>query len=170
MHQKNQSIERLFKILIPIIVVVDDDNSFDKFFTDNTYIDNPFGKDFIKLEVDLERFDTNKTSMNIKKYFSLIMSLSLTSSFLEPGVHHIPLDVHGFPDVPSYNMDSDSDYKIFSKLNKKKNKKKKKPLYRPPPVLTEYKPVFSSRQSEEPQYRHHPDDTANDYIVEKVKI
>ena len=97
------------------------------------------------------------------------MSLSLTSSFLEPGVHHIPLDVHGFPDVPSYNMDSDSDYKIFSKLNKKKNKKKKKPLYRPPPVLTEYKPVFSSRQAQEPQYRHqYPED--NDYNVEKVKI
>ena len=99
------------------------------------------------------------------------MNLSLTSYFLEPGVHHIPLDVHGFPDVPNYSMENDSDYKIFSKLNKKKNKKKK-PLYRPPPVLTEYKPVFSSRQSQEaqPQYRHqYPDDSFTDYKVEKVK-
>ena len=101
------------------------------------------------------------------------MNLSLTSSFLEPGVHHIPLDVHGFPDVPSYSVETDSDYKIFSKLNKKRNKKKKKPLYRPPPVLTEYKPVFSSRQSDEaqPQYRHqYPDDSTTDYKVEKVKL
>ena len=99
----------------------------------------------------------------------IIILLSLTSSLPEPGVHHIPLDVHGFPDVPNYSMDSDSDYKIFSKINKKKNKKKKKPLYRPPPVLTEYKPVFSSRQSDEPQYRHqYPEDTTNDYKFEKV--
>ena len=99
------------------------------------------------------------------------MSLSPTSSFLGPGVHHIPLDVHGFPDVPNYSMETDSDYKIFSKLNKKKNKKKKKPLYRPPPVLTEYKPVFSSRESQEPQYRHqYPDETANDYKFEEVKL
>ena len=70
-------------------------------------------------------------------------------------------------------METDSDYKIFSKLNKKRNKKKKKPLYRPPPVLTEYKPVFSSRQSDEaqPQYRHqYPDDSSTDYKVEKVEI
>ena len=41
--------------------------SFDDFFkdNDNQYVDNPFGKDFIKLEVDLDRFDTNKTSKNI---------------------------------------------------------------------------------------------------------
>ena len=53
------------RLLIFIIVVVDGDKSFDKFFSENQYIDNPFGKDFIKLEVDLDRFDTNKTSMNI---------------------------------------------------------------------------------------------------------
>ena len=45
--------------------MADGDKSFDKFFTENPYIDNPFGKDFIKLEVDLERFETNKTSINI---------------------------------------------------------------------------------------------------------
>ena len=53
------------RLLIFIIVVVDGDKSFDKFFSENQYIDNPFGKDFIKLEVDLDRFDTNKTSINI---------------------------------------------------------------------------------------------------------
>ena len=47
--------------LILILVLLDGD----KFFTENPYIDNPFGKDFIKLEVDLERFETNKTSINI---------------------------------------------------------------------------------------------------------
>ena len=37
--------------------------SFDNFFKQNKYVDNPFGKDFIKLEVDLDKFSTNKTSM-----------------------------------------------------------------------------------------------------------
>ena len=42
--------------------------SFDNFFKQNKYVDNPFGKDFIKLEVDLDNFSTNKTSMvNIRE-------------------------------------------------------------------------------------------------------
>ena len=50
------------EIIFILKIVVVDEESFDKFFNENQYIDNPFGKDFIKLEVDLERFDTNKTS------------------------------------------------------------------------------------------------------------
>ena len=48
--------------LISMIAVTDAETSFEEFFTENQYIDNPFGKDFIKLEVDLDRFETNKTS------------------------------------------------------------------------------------------------------------
>ena len=40
--------------------------SFDGFFEEDMYVDNPFGKDFIKLEIDHERFDTNKTSKIIE--------------------------------------------------------------------------------------------------------
>lgn len=36
--------------------------SFGNFFDQDQYIDNPFGKDFIKLEIDVEKFGTNKTS------------------------------------------------------------------------------------------------------------
>ena len=36
------------------------------FFDEDMYVDNPFGKDFIKLEIDHERFDTNKTSKMIE--------------------------------------------------------------------------------------------------------
>ena len=39
--------------------------SFGNFFDQDQYVDNPFGKDFIKLEIDVDRFGTNKTS----KYF-----------------------------------------------------------------------------------------------------
>ena len=36
--------------------------SFGNFFDQDQYVDNPFGKDFIKLEIDVDRFGTNKTS------------------------------------------------------------------------------------------------------------
>merc|ERR1712079_68358 len=118
----------------------DADTSFEEFFTENQYIDNPFGKDFIKLEVDLDRFDTNKT---------------------KPGVHHIPLDIHGFPDIPNYNMDEDS--KVFEEKNERRKVKKstkRKPLYKPPPVLTEYSPPKSSSRLS-PEYRHQYPDTSS---------
>ena len=52
--------------------------SFSNFFDSEKYIDNPFGKDFIKLEIDVDRFSTNKTSMIMilfihSLYFILIL-------------------------------------------------------------------------------------------------
>lgn len=113
--------------------------SFQNFFgNQKNYLDNPFGGDFIKLEIDRDRFDTNKTG---------------------PGVHHIPLDVYGYPDVPTYKTSDESSYGPISPAEKKKSKSKlskpkfssKKPLYKPPPVLTEYQPPKSAKV---PDYKH----------------
>jgi len=122
--------------------------SFENFFKkQNNYLDNPFGGDFIKLEIDRDRFDTNKTG---------------------PGVHHIPLDVYGYPDVPTYKTSDQSSYGPQIPLEEKsidvqsedqslKSKlampifNSKKPLYKPPPVLTEYKPPKSAQV---PEYKH----------------
>jgi len=125
---------------------VDDVPGFDNFFSkQKSYLDNPFGGDFIKLEIDRDRFDTNKTG---------------------PGVHHIPLDVYGYPDVPTYktyddsafgpkvNLEKKSADKAFKIEKSKASKTKsnsKKPLYKPPPVLTEYTPPKSSSI---PEYKH----------------
>jgi hypothetical protein len=43
------------------------------------YLKNPFGNDFIRLEVDTERFRHNKTASG--------------------GIHHIPLIINGYPDI-----------------------------------------------------------------------
>ena len=94
--------------------------SFENFFDDDSigsYLRNPFGEDFIKLEIDQKSFRTNKTKVSTAEYLpSNPLSLKLSSYFhnfqsplspfhqeyySQPGVHHIPLDVHGFPDVPS---------------------------------------------------------------------
>jgi len=124
--------------------------SFDGFFDEDMYVDNPFGKDFIKLEIDHDRFDTNKT---------------------KPGVHHIPLDVYGFPDIPNYSMDEKSSF-FDSKNERRKVKKstKRKPLYKPPPVLTEYNPPSSSSRLSQ-EYRHTFSDSSssNSNINNKMK-
>ena len=46
--------------------------SFGNFFDQNQYVDNPFGKDFIKLEIDVDRFGTNKTSKFFYCYYSVL--------------------------------------------------------------------------------------------------
>merc|ERR1719282_1751965 len=119
-------------------------------FDEDMYVDNPFGKDFIKLEIDHDRFDTNKT---------------------KPGVHHIPLDVYGFPDIPNYSMDEKSSF-FESKNERRKVKKsaKRKPLYKPPPVLTEYNPPSSSSRLSQ-EYRHTFSDSSssNSNINNKMK-
>jgi len=110
--------------------------SFENFFNDDSigsYLRNPFGEDFIKLEIDQNNFRTNKT---------------------KPGVHHIPLDVHGFPDVPS----------LRSQAEPSEGRKKRKPLfskpkppYKPPPVITEYQPpgdYDSPAESKVLDYKH----------------
>jgi len=136
----------------PGISIVDSDPvdvpSFDNFFQNqNSYLDNPFGGDFIKLEIDTERFDTNKTA---------------------PGVHHIPLDVYGYPDVPTYKTPDEQSFESNLPLEEKSIEEhsekeiskinlsnpvfnSKKPLYKPPPVLTEYEPPKSANV---PEYRH----------------
>ena len=97
--------------------------------------------------------------------YCFVVSISLIVIILEPSVHHIPLDIHGFPDNPSYGMESD--YRIPPK--KKIKRKHNKPLYRPPPVLREYTPPFSSKESQEPEYRHqYPEETVSDFQVDKV--
>ena len=79
--------------------------------------------------------------------------------FIEPGIHHIPLDIHGFPDVPSFNSQEDeSFFKSFTQTRKVKKSTKKKPLYKPPPVLTKYAPPKSSSKMSQ-EYR-------NEYLEE----
>ena len=69
----------------------------------------------------------------------------------------------------------DSDFRTPPKV--KNNKRKhKKPLYRPPPVLTEYSPPFSKKDSQTPEYRHQepeyrhqlPEETISDFNIDKV--
>ena len=129
--------------------------SFQNFFgNQKNYLDNPFGGDFIKLEIDRDRFDTNKTG---------------------PGVHHIPLDVYGYPDVPTYKTSDESSYGPISPVEKKKSKSKlskpkfssKKPLYKPPPVLTEYQPPKSAKV---PDYKHQYPAVAAQNKNEKVSF
>merc|ERR1719391_2013145 len=111
--------------------------SFENFFNDDSigsYLRNPFGEDFIKLEIDQNNFRTNKT---------------------KPGVHHIPLDVHGFPDVPSLRSQPEP-----AEGGRKKRKplfSKPKPPYKPPPVITEYQPpgdYDSPAESKVLDYKH----------------
>ena len=69
----------------------------------------------------------------------------------------------------------DSDFRTPPKVKNTK-RKHKKPLYRPPPVLTEYSPPFSKKDSQEPEYRHQepeyrhqlPEETISDYNIDKV--
>ena len=86
--------------LIVITARADADNSFERFFTENKYIDNPFGKDFIKLEVDLDRFDTNKTSINIAlltppPYLKIFRARSSSYTSRYPRVPRHPQLQHG---------------------------------------------------------------------------
>ena len=85
--------------------------------------------------------------------------------FLEPGVHHIPLDIHGFPDIPNFNMKENAPLR-----RKVKKSTKRKPLYKPPPVLTKYQPPEpSDRLSQE--YRHqYPDATSSNSKVTKTSM
>jgi len=118
--------------------------SFGNFFDQNQYVDNPFGNDFIKLEIDVDRFGTNKT---------------------RPGVHHIPLNIHGFPDIPSFNLNEEAPLR-----RKVKKSTKNKPLYKPPPVLTKYlAPESSERLSQE--YRHqYPDASSSNSKVAETSM
>ena len=46
--------------------------SFENFFDDDSigsYLRNPFGEDFIKLEIDQKSFRTNKTKVSTAEYF-----------------------------------------------------------------------------------------------------
>ena len=80
---------------------------------------------------------------------------------LEPGVHHIPLDVYGFPDIPNYPMDEkDSFFNSNNGRRKVKKSTKRKPLYKPPPVLTEYNPPSSSSRLSQ-EYRHSVSDSSS---------
>lgn len=96
--------------------------SFDKFVQESEkYLNNPFGSDFIKMEIDQSKFKTNQT---------------------KPSVHHIPLDVHGFPNVPKYDPENDI-------VSAKPSDRPKRKLYRPPPVMTKYAPPKYRKSSEE---------------------
>ena len=106
----------------------------------------------------------------VRYYLFMAYTSRLHFNFIEPGVHHIPLDIHGFPDIPNYNMDEDS--KVFEEKNERRKVKKstkRKPLYKPPPVLTEYSPPKSSSRLS-PEYRHqYPDTSSSSEIDQKVK-
>jgi len=142
-HQADPTFPTVFPTGQGISIVESDSAdvpSFKNFFnSQNNYMENPFGGDFIKLEIDRDRFDTNKT---------------------KPGVHHIPLDVYGYPDVPTYKTTEESarlspqDKTINEKKNSKPVKplfSSKKPLYKPPPVLTKYEPP---KAAQIPEYKH----------------
>ena len=55
------------------------------------YLKNPFGNDFIRLEVDAERFRHNKTASG--------------------GIHHIPLIINGYPDIVKKTRRNDDESK-----------------------------------------------------------
>ena len=83
----------------------------------------------------------------------------------EPGVHHIPLNIHGFPDIPNFNMNEEAPLR-----RKVKKSTKNKPLYKPPPVLTKYvAPESSERLSQE--YRHqYPDASSTNSKVAETSV
>ena len=56
------------------------------------YLKNPFGNDFIRLEVDTDRFRHNKTSSG--------------------GIHHIPLLINGYPDIVKKTSRNDDSKKV----------------------------------------------------------
>ena len=66
----------------------------------------------------------------------------------------------------------DEDLKVFEEKNERRKVKKstkRKPLYKPPPVLTEYSPPKSSSRLS-PEYRHqYPDSSSSIEIDQKVK-
>lgn len=66
------------------------------------YLKNPFGNDFIRLEVDAERFRHNKTSSG--------------------GIHHIPLIINGYPDIVKKTNRNDDSKNIERKNGESKPK------------------------------------------------
>ena len=66
------------------------------------YLKNPFGNDFIRLEVDAERFRHNKTASG--------------------GIHHIPLIINGYPDIVKKTNRNDESKNIERKNGETKPK------------------------------------------------
>merc|ERR1712106_881919 len=84
-----------------------------------------------KMEIDPEKFKTNKTGSG--------------------GIHHTPLNIYGYPEVPNYKASEKSEFgpklpSILKRKEKYRNKSaSKKPLFKrkpyvPPPVMTHYEP------------------------------
>ena len=64
------------------------------------YLKNPFGNDFIRLEVDTERFRHNKTASG--------------------GIHHIPLLINGYPDIVKKTRRNDDTKKTIERKSDQK--------------------------------------------------
>jgi len=95
------------------------------------FVGNPFGSDFLKLEIDQRRFGTNKS---------------------EPSIHHIPLGVNKFIEVPSFESSAANPEAREARPVPDRPRRR---LYRPPPVLSSYTPLASKTQerSDSPKKR-----------------
>lgn len=111
----------------------------------------------IKFEKPIYVFVLYKYGNYLFRYLNYLIS--------EPGVHHIPLNIHGFPDIPNFNMNEEAPLR-----RKVKKSTKNKPLYKPPPVLTKYvAPESSERLSQE--YRHqYPDASSTNSKVAETSV
>ena len=56
-----------------------------------SYLKNPYGADFIRLEIDSNRYKHNKTRPRLG------------------GIHHIPLKVHGYAETSEYPVSTDTE-------------------------------------------------------------
>jgi len=61
-----------------------------------SYLKNPYGADFIRLEIDSNRYKHNKTRQQI-------------------GIHHIPLKVHGYAETSEYPVSTDTERPVALK-------------------------------------------------------
>ena len=89
-----------------------------------SYLRNPFGADFIRLEVDADRFKHNKTRR--------------IGGITTGGIHHVPLKINGYAETSAFPVSSDT-----------KSKASERPLirHRPRPMRHRPKKHISSSSS-----------------------
>ena len=83
-----------------------------------SYLKNPYGADFIRLEIDSNRYKHNKTSRL-------------------RGIHHIPLKVHGYAETSEYPVSTDTERPLALKNPPKmKHRRPKKQIKAKDPLAT----------------------------------
>ena len=85
-----------------------------------SYLQNPYGADFIRLEIDSNRYKHNKTRPRLG------------------GIHHIPLKIHGYAETSEYPVSSDTERPIIRHRPRpmRKNTRPKKQVTKPPETET----------------------------------